>query len=142
MTPNPQNTNSHQKYLEPIPKELDAIGKQIVDAAYTVHKKLGPGLLEKVYEICFCHELSKRGLSYQRQIDVPIIYDNIEFDEGLRLDVFVEKKIICELKARETINSVWPAQVLSHLKLTNKRLGYLINFNVVSIRDGIKRIAN
>ena len=68
-------------------------------------------------EICFCHELSKRGLSYQRQIDVPIIYDNIVFDEGLRLDVFVEKEIICELKARETINPVWPAQVLSHLKL-------------------------
>jgi GxxExxY protein len=137
-----QNTNSHQKNLEPIPEELDVIGKQIVDAAYTLHKKLGPGLLEKVYEICFCHELSKRGLSYQRQIDVPIIYDNIEFDEGLRLDVFVEKKIICELKARETINPVWPAQVLSHLKLTKTRLGYLINFNVVSIRNGIKRIAN
>ena len=137
-----QNTNYHQKNLEPIPEELDAIGKQIVDAAYTVHKNLGPGLLEKVYEICFCHELSKRGLSYQRQIDVPIIYDNIEFDEGLRLDVFVEKKIICELKARETINPVWPTQVLSHLKLTKTRLGYLINFNVVSIRNGIKRIAN
>lgn len=142
MTPKPQNTNFHQKYLEPIPAELDAIGKLIVDAAYTVHKHLGPGLLEKVYEICFCHELSKRGLSYQRQIDVPIIYDNIEFDEGLRLDVFVEKKVICEIKARETINPVWPAQVLSHLKLTNRRLGYLINFNVVSIKDGIKHIAN
>jgi len=81
-------------------------------------------------------------LSYQRQIDVPIVYDNIVFDEGLRLDVFVEKEIICELKAREIINPVLPAQVLSHLKLTNKRLGYLINFNVVSIKDGIKRIAN
>jgi len=121
---------------------LDAIGKQIVDAAYTVHKNPGPGLLEKVYEICFCHELSDRGLSYHRQIDVPIIYDNIESDEGLRLSVFVENKIICELRVRETFNPVWPAQVLSHLKLTNKRLGYLINFNVVSIRDGIKRIAN
>lgn len=142
MTPSPQNTNYHQRRLDPIPKELDAIGKLIVDAAYTVHKNLGPGLLEKVYEICFCHELSKRGLSYQRQIDVPIVYDNIVFDEGLRLDVFVEKEIICELKAREIINPVWPAQVLSHLKLTNKRLGYLINFNVVSIKDGIKRIAN
>jgi GxxExxY protein len=142
MTPSPQNTNYHQRRLDPIPKELDAIGKLIVDAAYTVHKNLGPGLLEKVYEICFCHELSKRGLSYQRQIDVPIVYDNIVFDEGLRLDVFVEKEVICELKAREIINPVWPAQVLSHLKLTNKRLGYLINFNVVSIKDGIKRIAN
>jgi GxxExxY protein len=121
---------------------LDAIGKLIVDAAYTVHKNLGPGLLEKVYEVCFCHELSKRGLSYQRQIDLPIVYDNIVFDEGLRLDVFVEKEIICELKSREIINQVWPAQVLSHLRLTNKRLGYLINFNVVNIKDGIKRIVN
>ncbi|MBL7905334.1 MAG: GxxExxY protein [Bacteroidales bacterium] len=92
--------------------------------------------------MCFCHELSKRGLSYQRQIDVPIIYYNIEFDEGLRLDVFVEKTIISELKAGETINSVWPAQVLSHMILTKTRLGYLINFNVVRIRNGIKRIAN
>jgi GxxExxY protein len=142
MTPSPQNTNFHQRHLDPIPKELDAIGKLIVDAAYTVHKNLGPGLLEKVYEICFCHELSKRGLSYQRQIEVPIVYDNIVFDEALRLDVFVEKEVICEIKARETINPVWPAQVLSHLKLTNKRLGYLINFNVVRIKDGIKRIAN
>lgn len=142
MTPNPQGTKYHQRYLEPIPKELDSIGKLIVDAAYTVHKNLGPGLLEKVYEVCFCYELSKRGLSYQRQIDVPIVYENIVFDEGLRLDVFVEKEIICELKSRETINPVWPAQVLSHLRLTNKRLGYLINFNVVSIRDGIRRIAN
>ena len=142
MTPNPQNTKKHQRYLDPIPIELDEIGKLIVDAAYTVHKNLGPGLLEKVYEVCFCHELSKRGLSYQRQIDLPIIYDDIVFEEALRLDVFVEKKVVCELKARETINPVWPAQVLSHLKLTNKRLGYLINFNVVNIKDGIKRIAN
>ena len=142
MTPKPQDTNFHQKNSESIPEELDAIGKQIVDAAYAVHKNPGPGLLEKVYEICFCHELSKRGLSYQRRIDVPIIYDNIESDEGLRLDVFVENKIICELKTRETINPVWPAQAFGHLKSTNKRLGYLINFNVVSIRDGIKHIAN
>jgi GxxExxY protein len=126
----------------PIPKELDAIGKFIVDAAYTVHKNLGPGLLEKVYEICFCHELSKRGLTYKRQIDIPVVYDNIIFDEGLRLDVLVEDEIICELKAIEIVNPVWEAQVLSHLKLTNKRLGYLINFNVVNIGTGIRRFAN
>jgi GxxExxY protein len=110
-----------------------------VDSAYTVHKNLGPGLLEKVYEICFCHELSKRGLQYQRQLDIPIVYDNIIFDEGLRLDVLVENEIVCELKAIEIINPVWEAQILSHLKLTDKRLGFLINFNVVNIGDGIKR---
>lgn len=94
-----QGINTYPKQKEPIPKELDAIGKLIVDAAYTVHRKLGPGLLEKVYEICFCHELSKRGLSYQRQLDIPIVYDGLVFNEGLRLDVLVENQVICELKA-------------------------------------------
>src|SRR6185503_20071166 len=99
----------------------------------------GPGLLEKVYEICFCHELSKRHLSFARQIDIPIIYDDITFNEGLRLDVLVENLVICELKSVESINPIWEAQVLSHLMLTNNRLGYLINFNVKNIGDGIKR---
>ncbi|MCK4661497.1 MAG: GxxExxY protein [Bacteroidales bacterium] len=117
------------------------IGKKIVDAAYTVHKNLGPGLLEKVYEVCFCHELAKRKLHYQRQVDIPIVYDDLLFNEGLRLDVFVENEIICELKALEIVNPVWEAQILSHLKLTNKRLGFLINFNVANIGRGIKRFA-
>ncbi len=96
-------------------------------------------MLEKVYEICFCHELTKRGLNYLRQVDVPIVYDDLIFDEGLRLDVIVENSIICELKALENVNPVWEAQILSHLKLTSKRLGFLINFNVPKIKDGIKR---
>ena len=125
--------------FEPISKELEDIAKKIVDSAYTVHKNLGPGLLEKVYEICFCHELEKRGLSYERQVDIPIIYDGIRFEEGLRLDVFVEGQVICELKAVDEINPVWQAQVLSHMTLTEKRLGFLINFNVVKIKYGIKR---
>lgn len=127
------------KEFEPIPEDIDKIGKKIVDAAYTIHKNLGPGLLEKVYEICFCHELHKRGLSYQRQLTIPILYDGIEFKEGLRLDVLVEGKVICELKALETVNPVWEAQILSHLKLTDNRLGYLINFNVPLIKKGIRR---
>jgi len=97
-------------------------------------------LLEKVYEVCFCHELSKRGVAYQRQVDIPIIYDGIVFDEGLRLDVVVEDLIVCELKAVDEMNLVWEAQLLSHLKLTGKRLGFLINFNVPLIKKGIKRI--
>ena len=105
-----------------------------------VHRYLGPGLLEKIYEVCFCHELSKRDLKYQRQVDLPIVYDGISFDEGLRLDVFVEKLVICELKAVEEMNPLWNAQILSHLKLTGKRLGFLINFNVPVIKKGIKRI--
>ncbi|MBN8692215.1 MAG: GxxExxY protein [Bacteroidetes bacterium] len=132
-------SKSTVKKFEPIPEELNEMGKLIVDAAYTVHKKLGPGLLERVYEVCFCHELVQRGLKFQRQVEIPITYDDFIFDEGLRLDVLVEEKVICELKAVDMINPVWEAQVLSHLKLTNKRLGYLINFNVVNIGSGIKR---
>ena len=121
-------------------KKEESIAKKIVDAAYTVHKILGPGLLEKVYEVCFCHELSKRMLKYQRQVDIPVVYDGIIFDEGLRLDVLVENLNICELKAVENMNPVWEAQILSHLKLTGKRLGFLINFNVSLVKNGIKRI--
>ena len=118
----------------------ESISKKIVDSAYTVHKTLGPGLLEKVYEVCFCHELSKRGIEYQRQVDVPIVYDGITFDAGLRLDVLVEDLVICELKAVDEMNPVWEAQILSYLRLTGKRLGFLINFNVPLIKNGIKRI--
>lgn len=121
---------------QPIPEVLEEIGTKIVDSAYTVHRKLGPGLLEKVYEVCFCHELSKRNLQFQRQVNVPIVYDNLHFEEGLRLDVLVEGKVICELKAVELVNPVWEAQILSHLKITGCRLGYLINFNVPLFAEG------
>ena len=121
-------------------KREELIGRKIVDSAFTVHRVLGPGLLEKVYEVCFCHELSKRDLQYQRQVDLPVTYDGMTFDEGLRLDVLVEDLIICELKAVDKVNPVWQAQILSHLRLTGKRLGFLINFNVPIIKNGIKRI--
>lgn len=117
----------------------ESTAKKIVDATYTVHKKLGPGLLEKIYEVCFCHELSKRDLKYSRQVDVPIVYNGITFDEGLRLDVVVENMIICELKSVNELNSIFQAQILSYLKLTGYRLGFLINFNVPLIKNGIKR---
>lgn len=125
---------------EPISPQQEQIASAIVDSAYTVHSKLGPGLLENVYEVCFCYELTKRGLKNQRQVVVPIVYDEITFDEGLRLDVLVEDLVICELKAVETLNPVFMAQILTQLKLTGKRLGFLINFNVPKIRDGIKRV--
>ena len=125
---------------KPLSKREESIAEKIVDAAFRVHKELGPGLLERVYEVCFCHELSKRGLKFKRQLDLPIVYDGIVFQEGLRLDVLVEDLVICELKAKDNINAVWKAQVLSHLKLLDKRLGFLINFNVVFIKDGINRI--
>jgi GxxExxY protein len=125
---------------KPLSDREEQIARQIVDAAYTVHKQLGPGLLEKVYEVYFSHELSKRGLKCQRQIYFPIVYDGIIFEEGLRLDVLVEDLEICELKAKDEMNAVWKAQVLSHLKLLGKRLGFLINFNVVLIKDDINRL--
>lgn len=117
----------------------EALGKAIVNAAYKVHSELGPGLLEKVYEACMAHVLSKDGLSIQRQVDIPIVFDGLIFDEGLRLDLLVEDLVDCELKAVDTLNPVWEAQILSHLKLTGKRLGFLINFNVPLIKSGIKR---
>lgn len=128
------------KAYEPLTENENRIGKLIVEAAFEVHKNLGPGLLEKVYEVCFVHELQKRGLNVKRQLDIPIQYDGIIFQEGLRLDVLVEDLVICELKAVEQVNPVWVAQVLSHLKLTGKRLGYLINFDVPVIKDGIRRL--
>jgi GxxExxY protein len=126
--------------VKTLPEHSEEIARKIVDAAYVVHKTLGPGLLERVYEVCFCHELSKRGLRYLRQVDIPIKYDGILFEEGLRLDVLVENEIICELKAVEMMNPVWEAQLLSHLKLSEKELGFLINFNVPRIKEGIKRM--
>lgn len=128
------------KNFKPLTNKEEEIAKKIVDGAYIVHRSLGPGLLEKIYEVCFCHELSKRGLRWERQVDIPIVYDGITFDEGLRLDVLVEDLVICELKAVDEVNPVWEAQLLSHLKLLGKRLGFLINFNMPRIKDGIRRI--
>ena len=88
---------------------------EIVDCAYKVHKQLGPGLLEKIYEACFCYELSKRKIPFKRQVKLPIFYDDLEFDEGLQLDVLVDSKIICEIKAVDVVNLLWQAQIISHL---------------------------
>jgi GxxExxY protein len=123
-----------------VSQEEDRIGRAIVNAAFCVHKELGPGLLEKVYEVCFCHVLEQKGFNVKRQLDIPIVFEGMVFNEGLRLDVIVNDLVICELKALENVNPVWEAQLLSHLKLTKKRLGYLINFNVPLIKNGIKRM--
>ena len=113
--------------------------KGVFDAAFKVHKQLGPGLLEKIYETCFCYELDKASIEYKRQVDLPIYYDNIVFDEGLRIDVLVEDLIICELKAVDTVHPIWQAQVLSHLRLTGNHVGFIINFNSILIKDGMRR---
>lgn len=110
-----------------------------MDCAFKVHKQLVPGLLERIYETCLCYELNKKNIYCKRQANLPIVYDNITFDEGLRNNILVENVIIIELKAVDTVNSVWQAQILSHLKLAKLRLGFLTNFNVTAFKDGIKR---
>lgn len=123
-------------------ERTEEIGKIIINSAFKVHKQLGPGLLERVYEVCLAHEITKAGLDVKRQVDIPIFYDGIEFSEGLRLDLLIEDSIIIEIKAVEQINPVWEAQIISQLKLLNKDLGFLINFNVPLIKSGIRRFIN
>ena len=125
-----------------IQAEEERIASAIVNAAYRVHKALGPGLLERVYEVCLAHELQKAGFFVRRQVDIPIAYDGLVFEEGLRLDLLINDLVIVEIKAVDLVNPVWQAQVISHLKLTGLNLGFLINFNVVLVKDGMKRFRN
>lgn len=118
------------------------IAAQIVDAAFKIHTRLGPGLLESVYEVLLAHELQKRGLHVVRQMPIPIIYEGVKFDEGFRADLIVEGKVIVELKSVETVAPVHKKQVLTHLRLMNLKLGLLINFGDEFIKSGISRIVN
>jgi GxxExxY protein len=118
------------------------ISKEIVDAAFEIHTKLEPGLLESVYEVILTHELKKRGLRVQRQLPVPIVWEGIHFEEGYRLDLMVEEKVLVEIKSVESIERVHKKQLLTYLRLMDKRLGILINFNEDLIRDGISRVVN
>jgi len=128
------------RQYEKIPEATEALARQVVDAAFAVHKNLGPGLLESVYEVCLCHELSKRGIPFRSQVSLPVVYDGVRLDAGLRLDLLVGEALIVELKAVEKHNPLFEAQLLTYLKLTGHRLGLLMNFNVPLIKDGIKRI--
>lgn len=127
--------------MAPIPDATDRVATRIVDAIYKVHSALGPGLLESVYETCLAYELQKRRLGVERQVVLPVVYDEIRLDAGLRLDLVVQRCVVLELKAVEEIHSVHKAQVLTYLKLSGHRLGFLVNFNVPMIRSGIVRIA-
>jgi GxxExxY protein len=127
--------------MEKIAESTDAIAKQIVDAAFAVHSTLGPGLLESVYESCLEYELKERGLRVERQVALPVTYKNLRLDAGMRLDLVVADRIAVELKAVESLTAVHTAQILTYLKLTGLRLGFLTNFNVALIKDGIKRVA-
>jgi len=118
------------------------IGKIVVDVVFKIHKELGPGLLESVYEIVLAHELNKKGLKIKRQYPVKIVYDNIVFEEGFRADIIVDDKVIIEIKSIEKLNNAHKKQLLTYLKLTGLKLGYLINFSEALIKDGITRTVN
>ena len=118
------------------------IGKIVVDTAVAVHRELGPGLLESVYEIVLLHELRQRGLNGERQIPISIKWQGIRFDEGFRADIVVENKVILELKSVEKINNAHKKQLLTYLKLSGKKLGFLLNFGDILMKNGITRIVN
>lgn len=122
--------------------EIDQIGRSVVDAVFAVHVALGPGLLENAYEQCLCHELALRGLRFSRQLDLPVTYKGIKLDCGYRVDLLVEDCIIVELKCVESTLPIHRAQLLTYLKLSGCKLGYLVNFNVPLIKNGIKRLVN
>ena len=116
------------------------IGTLILDAAFQVHKELGPGLLESTYEHCLAFELLTQELNIETQLALPVVYKNVKLDCGYRIDIRVEQKVIVEVKSVETLNDVHLAQVLTYMKLSGCKLGYLINFNVKQLKDGIRRL--
>jgi len=122
--------------------EENEIAKVIVDAAIKVHTDLGPGLLETVYQVVLAHELRKRGLAVEREVPVPIVYDGLKFDEGFRADLIVEGLVVAELKSLEALLPVHGKQVLTQLRLGGWKLGLLINFGQVQLKQNIKRIVN
>jgi GxxExxY protein len=126
---------------EPIDQATELIATAIVDACFRVHSQLGPGLLESVYKICLTHELRKRGFVVQTEVPVPILYDGIRIDAGFKIDLLVNDLVIIEAKAVNDDHPVFKAQLLTHMKLTQKRLGFLVNFNKKLIKDGIHRMA-
>ncbi len=129
-----------KKIYLPVPPHVERVGKAVLDASFKVHTALGPGLLESVYETCTAFEVRESGLSVVTQVALPVTYRDIKMDAGLRLDMLVEDCVIVEFKSVETMNPVYDAQLITYLKLTGIRLGFLINFNVVHLKDGIKRI--
>ncbi|MBI1775625.1 MAG: GxxExxY protein [Proteobacteria bacterium] len=118
------------------------IGETVLGCALTVHKALGPGLLESAYEACLAHEFGKAGLGFKRQIALPVVYDGIKIEAGYRLDLLVESRVVVEIKAVEKLGEIHQAQLLSYLKLGGYRLGYLLNFNVPRLKNGIWRLVN
>jgi GxxExxY protein len=129
-----------QKVYAPVPQHVERVGKAVLDAAFKVYTALGPGLLESAYETCTAFETKERGLRVATQVALPVVYRDIKVDAGLRPDMIVEDCVIVEFKSVDTMHPIFDAQLITYLKLTGIRLGFLINFNVVHLKDGIKRI--
>jgi GxxExxY protein len=129
-----------QEEHEPLPRETERIAREVVDAAFAVHRTLGSGLLESVYEICLAHELQRRGHGVLKQTALPVVYDTIKLEAGYRIDLIVDDVVIVEVKAVEAIAPVHEAQLLTYLRLSNRRLGLLINFNTALLKQGIRRM--
>ncbi len=122
--------------------DLDHLATRIIDGAFEVHSALGPGLLESIYEVCLAHELAKLGLPVRRQVPLPVRYDGLELEGGFRIDLLVADLVVVEIKSIERVLPIHGTQVLTYLKLSGLRLGMLLNFNVVHMRDGVKRVAH
>lgn len=123
-------------------EEYDRIASEIIDACITVHRAMGPGLLESVYEMCLMKEFESREIDAKNQVTVPLVYKGFELSKEFKIDILVENEIVIELKSTEVMIPVFEAQLISYLRLTGKRLGYLINFNVPLVKNGIKRFVH
>ncbi len=132
-------TQSNTEFF-PLSERENQLSKIVIDIAFDLHKALGPGLLESVYEKCFCYELKQRNILFLRQQPVTIFYKDLLIEDGLRLDILVDDLLIVELKAQENNHPVWEAQLLSYFKLTGKRIGYIINFHIPSMKNDFKRL--
>lgn len=129
-----------EKIHKPLTERENWLAGQIVDIAIRIHKAVGPGLLEGIYEKCFCYELTKRNIPFEKQKVIRLQYDGLVIDEGLRIDILIDKLVVVELKAQDYYHPVWEAQLLSYLKLSDNRLGFILNFNVPLMKEGVKRM--
>ena len=135
-----QSTPGIHKAHEPLPVSTERVGRGIIGAAIAAHRTLGPGLLELAYEICLAHELERRGNAVLRQMALPVVYEAVKLEAGYRVDLMVDGVVVVEVKTVDALGPVHEAQLLTYLRLSGRRLGFLINFNVVLLKQGIKRM--
>lgn len=129
-----------ENYFSPLNERENFLAKEVINIAFKVHRKLGPGLLESIYEQCFCHELFLREIPFTKQKLIPLVYENLQVENALKIDILVDDTLIIELKAQDIYHKVWEAQLLSYLRLSGKRIGYILNFHTPLLKDGFKRI--